>query len=55
MILIKEQEVRIYKNMIGFKLIKAIIPNKAYTITKNNNVIIYNASLSGSSTSIWSN
>jgi hypothetical protein len=42
----------VYKNVIGFKLIKAIIPNKAYTITKNNNVIIYNASLSGSSTEI---
>jgi len=33
-----------YKNVIGFKLIRAIIPNTAYTVNNMNNKIVYNAS-----------
>ena len=31
-----------YKNVIGFRLIRAIIPNTAYTINDMNNSIVYN-------------
>ena len=30
-----------YKNVIGFRLIHAIMPNAAYIINKNNNVVVY--------------
>ena len=33
-----------YDNIIGFKLIRAFIPNSAYTVNDMNNKIVYNAS-----------
>ena len=30
-----------YKNVIGFRLIHAIMPNAAYIINKNNNIVVY--------------
>ena len=40
-----------YKNVIGFRLIRAIIPNSAYTINDMNNSIIYSTT-SGTSETI---
>lgn len=33
-----------YKNVIGFKFIKSILPNKSYMIDETNNIVKYNAS-----------
>jgi hypothetical protein len=37
----------VFKNVIGFRLVKATVPNTAYTINSTNNTIVFNASSGG--------
>ncbi len=37
----------VFKNVIGFRLVKATIPHTAYTINSTNNKIVFNASTGG--------
>ena len=37
----------VFKNVIGFRLVKATIPHTAYTINSTNNTIVFNASTHG--------
>tara|TARA_B110000858_G_scaffold198323_1_gene263980 strand:- start:876 stop:2075 length:1200 start_codon:yes stop_codon:yes gene_type:complete len=41
-----------YKNVIGFRLIHAIMPNAAYIIDKTNNIVVYGAQKTSSSQKI---
>ena len=41
-----------YKNVIGFRLIHAIMPNAAYIVDKTNNIVVYGAQKTSSSQKI---
>tara|TARA_B100000676_G_C17981993_1_gene789568 strand:- start:103 stop:1164 length:1062 start_codon:yes stop_codon:yes gene_type:complete len=42
-----------FKNVIGFKFIKCIIPNKSYIIDDSNNILAYSASNSSGTTNVF--